>query len=345
MKPHRVALTVIARDEAVRIGRLLASVSPWVDAMLVLDTGSVDDTVAVARHHGARVEHFTWCDDFAAARNASLDFAAADWHVVLDADEWLIDGGEVLRGLRDTAPDFVGVIRRTDRDGAGNVVQQWISRVLPGHLRYAGRVHEQPVHTLPLRRLALHAGHDGYDDAATATKRGRNRRLLQADLAEHPDDAYLWYQFGKDCAVYGEHAAAADALQRAETLCRSLPDWRHDLATRLLFSLKKTGRHAEALDYAQARLDIHAASPDFHFALGDLLLDWAAEQPTLAADLLPMAQQAWQHCLVIGEQPGLSGTVQGRGSWLAAHNLAVVLAGLGQADEAAALRSRHPAPV
>jgi len=105
MKRQRIALTVIARDEETRIGRLLASVAPWVDAMLVLDTGSQDDTVAVARRHGARVEHCTWCDDFAAARNASLDLAAADWHLVLDADEWLIDGGALLQGLSDRLTD------------------------------------------------------------------------------------------------------------------------------------------------------------------------------------------------------------------------------------------------
>ncbi|MDO9074874.1 MAG: glycosyltransferase family 2 protein [Rubrivivax sp.] len=344
MTAYRVALSVIARDEAPRIGRLLASVAPWVDTMLVLDTGSRDDTVAIARRHGARVEHFPWCDDFAAARNAALEFAAADWHLVLDADEWLIDGGEVLHGLRDTPPDFVGGLRILDRADAQTTSHLWLSRLLPGAVRYAGRIHEQPQHAMPVRRLTLHVGHDGYSAQRLDAKRGRNRRLLQADLAEHPDDAYLWYQLGKDCAVYGEHAAAADALQRAETLCHGHPAWRHDLATRLLFSLKKTGRHAQALDYAQARLDVHAASPDFHFALGDLLLDWAAENPSLADELLPMAQQAWQHCLAIGEQPGLSGAVQGRGSWLAAHNLAVVLEGLGHAGEAAALRKRHPAP-
>jgi len=93
---QRVALVVIARDEAGRIGRLLDSVRPWVDAMLVLDPGSRDDTARVAAAHGARVEHFAWCDDFARARNRALELASADWHVVLDADEWLAAGGQTL---------------------------------------------------------------------------------------------------------------------------------------------------------------------------------------------------------------------------------------------------------
>ncbi len=349
MTPRAVALVVIARDEGARLGRLLASVAHWVDGMLVLDTGSQDDTVAVARAHGAHVGHFGWCDDFAAARNAALDAATAHfraaWHLVLDADEWLIDGGAALAALRQAPADFVGQIELIDRADATTTAVHALSRVLPAAVRYAGSVHEQPQHALPLRRLALRVGHDGYAAERLAAKQGRNRRLLQAELAARPDDAYLWYQLGKDCAVYGEHAQAAEALQRAEGLLAApAPTWHHDLATRLLFSLKKTGRHAEALDYAQARLATHAASPDFHFALGDLLLDWAAEAPQHAGELLPMAQQAWQHCLLIGEQPGLSGAVRGRGSWLAAHNLAIVLEGLGQDAEAAALRASHPAP-
>jgi hypothetical protein len=345
MQRYTVALTVIARDEAARIGRLLTSVAPWVDSLHVLDTGSRDDTVAVAQRHGAQVSHFDWCDDFAAARNAGLDRCNADWHLVLDADEWLLDGGDILKGLRQTPAQFVGVIQLIDRDGAGTEVRHWMSRVLPGTVRYAGRVHEQAVHRLPLRRLALRAGHDGYSAGNMASKQGRNRRLLQIELAEHPGDAYLWYQLGKDQGVYGEHGAAADSLRQADGLCKGLPDWRHDLATRLLYSSKMAGRHAEALDYAAERLDAHGASPDFFFALGDLLLDWVAEDPARAPELLPMALQAWQRCLSIGEQPGLSGTVCGRGSFLAAHNLAVVLEGLGQAEEAKALRTQHPMPV
>jgi tetratricopeptide (TPR) repeat protein len=339
---NTLALVVIARNEAQCITRCLRSFAGHVDRMLVLDTGSTDDTVALAQAAGAEVRHFEWCDDFSAARNASLQATGADWHVVIDADEWLIDGGPALAALRQTPPAFVGALRRTETQGAAGVVHNWISRVLPGPVRYAGRVHEQPQHALPIRRLSCVLGHDGYAVERLETKRGRNHALLLADLATHPDDAYLWYQLGKEHAVYDEHPEAANALLRAAALPAPETPWRHELAARLLYSMKCCARHAEGWAWAETRLQAHEGSPDFFFALGDLLLDWAATQPADGLALLEMAEAAWRRCLELGEHPEQTGSVQGRGSHLAAHNLAVICEGLGRVDEAAALRQQFP---
>ncbi|MDE2565601.1 MAG: glycosyltransferase [Burkholderiales bacterium] len=330
---RRTALVVIARDEAPRIARLLDSVAPWVDQMLVLDTGSRDDTPAIARQRGAQVAHFDWCDDFAVARNAALVAAAADWHLVLDADEWLVEGGPALSALRQQAPEFVGAVLLEDLGAAAGAARQWLSRMLPGGVRYAGRIHEQPQHRLPLQRLPLRVAHDGYDAAGLARKRGRNRPLLRQALATAPGDAYLWFHLGKDCAAYDEHAGAAAAFARAETLREPGCPWRYELAARHLYALKRLGRHAEGLQFAEPRLGDCADSPDFHFALGDLLLDWAACEPARHLELLPMAQAAWQRCLEIGERPDQPGSVAGRGSHLAAHNLAVLAQGLASVKE------------
>src|SRR5215218_912766 len=92
----RLALVMIARDEAPRIARALDSARPHVDRMIVLDTGSTDATVEIARGCGAVVHAFAWCDDFAAARNAALAHSDADWNLVLDADEWIEASADAL---------------------------------------------------------------------------------------------------------------------------------------------------------------------------------------------------------------------------------------------------------
>jgi tetratricopeptide (TPR) repeat protein len=231
-----------------------------------------------------------------------------------------------------------------DEGAAAGVVHDWITRVLPGPVRYRGRVHEQPQHGLPVQRLAVHIGHDGYTPLRLAAKRGRNRTLLQAELARQPGDAALWFALGKDHAAYDEHRDAAAAFARADALAGGPTAWQADLASRYVFALKKAGQHAQAWAWAEPRLAGLADSPDFFFALGDLMLDWAATQPADAAALLGLAEAAWQRCLEIGERPDQAGSVQGRGSHLAAHNLAVVCEGLGDNARAQVLRLRYPPP-
>ncbi len=348
---RRVALVMIARDEAPRIGRALASARPWVDECVVLDTGSRDDTMRIARAAGARVESFRWVDDFAAARNAALDIAGADWHLILDADEWIASGGEAIAALRSQAPGFVAQLRvdsSQDAGGARSTVSSWISRALPGRVRYVGAIHEQPLHELPVRQLAVTIGHDGYLAEALAAKAGRNAALLSQALARAPDDAYLWYQLGKDHDVYARYAEALGCLDRAAALMPSPPPgWAHDLTVRSLHALKRCKRHADAVPRADEAMTAWPESPDVFFALGDLLLDWAADEPARAGELLPMIEAAWTRCLEIGERPDLEGAVAGRGSTLAAHNLALLYEMLNQPMQALrcrALAHDGPAP-
>lgn len=93
MPVHRTALVMIARNEARCIARSLRRLRPWLDEMIVLDTGSTDETQRIAADEGPRVAHFAWVDDFSAARNAALDLSDADWNIVADADEHLAEGG------------------------------------------------------------------------------------------------------------------------------------------------------------------------------------------------------------------------------------------------------------
>jgi len=325
----RVALCVIARDEALRIGRLLDSVAGWVDEAVVADTGSRDDTAALARAYGARVIEVPWQHDFARARNACLQAASADWHLVLDADEWLVAGGDWLRSLREAPADagFVGRVELHNLDEHGQrVAAERLSRLLPGALRYAGRVHEQPVHRLPLRDLPLQVAHDGYMPAAMAAKRGRNRALLQLATAEHPEDAYLWYQLGKDCAAYEDPAGALPAFERAAALLQGQPrpPWWPDLVLRRLYMLQLGGRLEQALVLGAAEAATLAAYPDLPFVLGNVWLDMAVREPARSAGALARARQCWEQALQIGEQPALAHAVAGRGSAAPRHNLGLL---------------------
>src|SRR5581483_7060685 len=85
----RLSICMIVRDEAAGLPRCLASLAGVADELVVVDTGSLDATPALAEAAGARVIRIAWPRDFAAARNVSLDAATGDWCVVIDADEEL----------------------------------------------------------------------------------------------------------------------------------------------------------------------------------------------------------------------------------------------------------------
>jgi len=82
-----ISLAMIVKNEEAALAHCLESVKDLVDEMVIVDTGSTDNTIAIAQEFGARVYHFQWCDDFSAARNESLKYCKGDWILVLDADE------------------------------------------------------------------------------------------------------------------------------------------------------------------------------------------------------------------------------------------------------------------
>ena len=89
--PLPISGVVITKNEADRISRCLESMRGLCAELLVVDSGSDDDTVAVATTLGARVVHQDWLG-YAAQKNHAMSLATQPWLLLLDADEWLADG-------------------------------------------------------------------------------------------------------------------------------------------------------------------------------------------------------------------------------------------------------------
>lgn len=329
-----IAAVLIAKDEARCIVRCLDSVRPFVDRMLVLDTGSSDGTADLAAAAGAEVHHLPWPNDFAAARNHALDLAGADWNLSIDADEWITAGGALLRTWCQK-PVHLGTVcvHSEDASAPGAGRRNWMPRLLPRGVRYVGRVHEQPVSRLPHQRIELHLDHDGYVGAQVARKQDRNRPLLLAELRDRPGDPYVLFQLGKDAEQRGDLAAASGHFSAAYAAVPANVSYRHALVLRHINALRKTGQGDLAFDLANREMANWPDSPDFFFLLGHLAFERAPADPRNARDnWLPLAAVSWERCLTIGERPDLEGSMQGCGSHLAANNLAVVqqqLAALG----------------
>lgn len=227
-----ISLCMIVKDEAATLARTLESVQGAVGEIMVVDTGSRDDTVAIAQSYGAKIHSFDWVNDFAAARNESLRHVTGDWVLVLDADEVLLpETAQVLQALDQGQP--LGEIAAEDvlalnllrlEVGAPQAPYTLITRCFrrlpeitfnrPYHETVddsiAALQNQEPRwQVITLAEVALH--HTGYDPAIVA-QRGkfeRARSTMEGYLAEHPDDAYL---LNKLAALYVESDQAAAAL-------------------------------------------------------------------------------------------------------------------------------------
>lgn len=330
-----ICLVQIVRNEARCIERSLSSVRPHVDRLVVVDTGSTDSTAELARQAGAEVYHFEWCNDFSAARNWALSIANASWALVLDADEWIDTEASpgAIRSFVESGPR-VGILPIHDRLDTKKPSDQsvsWLPRVFPGDVRYEGRIHEQPVHQLPVAPLALTIYHDGYTPELRAEKLGRNMSLLRAASLERPEDPYIHYQIGRLFESEKLWNLAIDSYTKALSLGADGYTYSQDLDVRHLTSLARAGRFKESLATADRLRKKWPASVDVHFAMGDLLMEIAASDAKNAhSRWLPLAESTWLTCLRLGDHQQRGFTyVIGRGSHDAAHNLALVYAAMG----------------
>lgn len=253
----RVSLTTIVKNETANLATCLASVRDLVDEIIVVDTGSRDDTKDIARQHGARVFDFAWTDSFADARNESIRHANGQWLLWLDADEAFDQANrDKLRTLLANLPDknaaFVMDQRSPAPFGSATLVGQ--VRLFRNHpeLRWDYRVHEQILPSLRKLGYAVHhtdlaIEHSGYLDPALRHKKlERNLRLLHLDQAERPNDPFTLFNLGWAYADLGRCADAIPLLR--QSLQRSHPA--DSIAPKLFVLLtqchRRLGQHEQA---------------------------------------------------------------------------------------------------
>lgn len=144
--PLTLSLCMIVKDEDQTLSRCLASAQGYVDEIVIVDTGSQDQTVSIAKDFDAQVSYFTWCNDFAAARNYAISLARGKWILMLDADEELVVSESNFRDYLEakTTPQ-VYCLDLNDAYKQSDVSVLWATRLFRNSpdLKYSGRYHEQ----------------------------------------------------------------------------------------------------------------------------------------------------------------------------------------------------------
>ena len=233
----RLSVCMIVKNEERFLGQCLASVKDIADELIVIDTGSTDRTIEIAREHGAQVGHFEWCNDFAAARNASIAPATGDWILFLDADEELSPTEKQnLPALLNS--NNVALIRlpliNTHQGPISKSILPRLYRNIPT-IQFQGCVHEG-VYTALLKvskewQMEISVGdllilHHGYTAEVITEKNKvqRNYELLVKALEERPNEAYFYMQLGLELRRMDRLPESFDAYAKALNLTETQPE-------------------------------------------------------------------------------------------------------------------------
>jgi glycosyltransferase involved in cell wall biosynthesis len=332
-----LSLCMIARDEEPRIESCLRSIAPYVDEMVVVDTGSADRTREIARECGARVFEFPWTDSFAEARNESVARARGRWIFWMDADDVIApEAGVELRRLIRRYPDGNAAFQAQVRipPGPGEFSESVVDHVklFPNRadLRFEHRIHEQILPAirragLPVLFSEISVTHQHYDrsEKGQARKRQRDFRLLELDLRDRPEHPFVLFNLGMTY-LYAtkEYEVAAHYLRRS----LQASDWR-DSIVRKAYAMLSTARICQGEWVAALAANEEGRS----YYPEDAELLFLAGQIYAEHGRLDEARRALERLTSSREEPHYRSVDSGLRTYRGRHELALLFRRLGDA--------------
>lgn len=282
-----VSICIIAKNEEKHMDSFMRSIQnafkEYPCEIVLVDTGSTDQTVAIAQKYTDKIFHFKWVHDFSAARNYSLSCASNDWVLILDCDEYVLNVDlDALQIMIERYPEAVGMLTRRNHyqmNGFESVYTDEVARFFNRKFfHYEAIIHEQVrcIDGSDFARIGipLVVEHFGYSGSIEELhkKVERNNELLEKMLRENPSDPYLYFQLGqsynmlhdneKACYYYGK-GLEFDVDPRAEYVQMMVIGYG--------YALLNLGRYNEALQF-QNIYEKFATSADFVCLMGLIYL-------------------------------------------------------------------------
>lgn len=318
---------MIVKDEEKNIERCIQSTEGLAEEIVVVDTGSTDDTVKIAERMGAKIYDYPWDGNFANARNFAMEKAESEWLLLLDGDEALDPNSfEVISQF----------INTTSLDGAHFRIRNYTGRYSPeiytlhnglrllrksNRYHFQGEIHEQIVadngenvsDRFTLLEAVVH--HYGYLDEIVRKKQKRRRNIpiLAKQLEQNPHEPFALFNMGNEYLSMQDYKTALQYYERALANLnnRNMAFIPH-LFLRIINCHENMGAYEKALQAVQAGLHEFPRCTDYEFRRADIL--YRLRRYTLAIE-------HFEVCLKMGAPPAALEVLPGCGTYRAACQL------------------------
>lgn len=214
LRRFSIVAVFIAKNEAEALPRLIKSLDGFADRVVIVDTGSTDNTIEIAKQLGAEVHSMAWPDSFSEARNKAVELAnagAASWIAMFDADE-VLEKGRELRWKLQKVPPHIGVVGIYHRTKFGHKFPRnciW----KPGKAKWKYRFHEHLLTEEKGIQVVIPHFVDHPDDVGKNHDNDRILELMRMDTVEYPEDYTRHYYYGRQL-FYRKDNGCLDVLRK-----------------------------------------------------------------------------------------------------------------------------------
>ncbi len=275
-----IGVIMIVKDEEDKLRACLDSVKKIVDEIVIVDTGSVDKTVDIARTYTDKIYSYPWQGDFSAARNFAIDKCSCKWILSLDADEHLDTRvGDLRLLITDTASEAFFIPLKNCISPSGSDFNEIgvlrLFRNLPQY-RFFGKIHEQiSITDQELVRFSNYPIiiHSYIEPGRRQSKRRRNINMITEQLKSQPENQeFLKYYLGCEWLGLGKYQQAYECFWSAyKKLDSTHIFFRSSVIRNLIACLRHMGKFEEALVLCMRETEVYPEYTDLFFDGGVVL--------------------------------------------------------------------------
>jgi glycosyltransferase domain-containing protein len=227
----KLSICMMVKNEEKYLDRCLSAMRELMEGVLseliVVDTGSKDNTVDIAKKYTGKVYFHEWNDNFSEMRNKTISYASGEWLFFIDADEILVDAANMLEFLKSKANNkfnagFItikNIVREDDESTVPSFSAVKLFR--NGNIRYEGAIHNMPIYEGPIADLDTEVLHYGYitnDKDLMKRKFQRTSKILKQEIEKNPLNLYYIHQLSVSYRMHGDYNEALDQEKKAYEL-------------------------------------------------------------------------------------------------------------------------------
>lgn len=283
----KLSIAMMIKNESKHLDECLTSLHPILEQidseLIIVDTGSEDNSVEIAKKHTNKIYFHKWNNDFSEMRNISISYCAGEWIFIIDGDEVLENANDIIEFFKSNEyEDFntgMLLVKSPTRefDETSITVIESFRLFKNDEFKYEGAVHNQPKFKNPIRKLKSSLMHYGYlvtDRELVEKKFKRTSGILKSEIEKNPTNVYYLFQLSATYSMHDENLESLKYAKQAYDLVFKEKDripYRYvylNYASVLIANLKYEEAEKIALEGIEIMQEETSDKVDFYYYLG-----------------------------------------------------------------------------